>query len=206
MQEFKGRWLYMGWQNRPWRLEAGAGDVDLQPIIEKLLASMDGKLVRQEHLEGGGYVLSVDPSSGWRFNHEGLLLEKVVGWGGTNLFASLDTALCQLSGRLMKIEVEDGQQLKFAPDPSEEVFGVYFVDEGNSCEVPEGEEERICKVRQAGCCIFFSVMGDSFRCEKFNAPTARMMLDRLAKGTVNATRIGNCTLLGRKDANGKIQE
>ncbi|KKW31632.1 MAG: Phosphoenolpyruvate synthase [Candidatus Uhrbacteria bacterium GW2011_GWA2_52_8d] len=48
-------------------------------------------------------------------------------------------------------------------------------------------------------CIFVAVGGGGFLCEKFSGSTARMMLDRFATRTMNAGRIGNCAVLGRKD-------
>ena len=88
--------------------------------------------------------------------------------------------------------------MKFVADASEQVFGVYFTD-GNSCEVPSDAEKTFCKAGQHDCCIFLSAGTGGFHCEKFNSPLARMLLDRLAKGAIRASRIGNCALLGRKE-------
>jgi hypothetical protein len=35
-------------------------------------------------------------------------------------------------------------------------------------------------------------------CEKFNTPMARILLNRHHEGTMNATRIGDCAVTGRK--------
>ena len=116
----------------------------------------------------------------------------------SNVHVCLDEALGWLSGRLVEIEIEDGKQVKFSADASEEVFGVYFTGEGNSCKIPNGAVKAVCKIGQRDCCIFLSAGADGFNCEKFNSPMVRMLLDRLAKGTMRASRIGNCALLGRK--------
>ncbi len=199
MQKLKGRLLYTGWFNLPWKLATDDGEIDIWPIIDKFLASLNGK--RANHQEArDGYTLFADEASEFQFKYipgEYVLLEKPDDFGMSNVHARLDTALGWLSGRLVEIEIEDGKQVRFVADASEEVFGVYFTDI-NSCEVPSGAEKTVCKAGQHDCCIFLSVGAGGFHCEKFNSPLARMLLDRLAKGTIRASRIGNCAFLGRK--------
>lgn len=201
MQKLKGRLLYMGWFNLPWKLMTDDGEIDLWPVIDKFLTSLNGK--RADHKEErDGYALAADESSEFQFKYvpgEYVLLEKPEGFGMSNVHAYLDTSLGWLSGRMVEIEIEDGKQIKFTADKSEGVYGVYFVGDGNSCEVPSGAEKAICKVGQHDCCIFLSVGADGFNCEKFNSQLARMLLDRLAKGNIRASRIGNCALVGRKE-------
>lgn len=201
MQKFKGRLLYMGWSNLPWKLVTEEGEIDLWPVMNKFLTSLNGKRANHEQARDG-YALSADESSKFQFKYvpgEYVLLENPEGFGMSNVHAYLDTALGWLSGRLVEIEIEDGKQVKFIADTSEQVFGVYFVGDGNSCEVPRGAEKTVCKAGQRDCCIFLSAGAGGFNCEKFNSPMARMLLDRLAKGTMRASRIGNCALLGRKE-------
>ena len=199
MQKLKGVLLYTGWSNLPWKLVTDDGEIDLWPIIDKFLMSLNGKCAN--HQEAcDGYTLSADEASEFQFKYipgEYVLLEKPEGFGMSNVHVYLDTALGWLSGRLVEIEIEDGKRVKFVADASEQVFGVYFTD-GNSCEVPSDAEKTVCKAGQHDCCIFLSAGADGFHCEKFNSPLARMLLDRLAKGTIRASRIGNCALLGRK--------
>lgn len=200
MQKLKGRLLYMGWFNLPWKLVTEEGEIDLWPIMDKFLISLNGKRANHEQTRDG-YTLLMDESSEFEFKYipgEYILLEKTEGFGGFNVQAYLDTVLGWLSGRRVEIEIEDGEQVKFIADTSEDVFGVYFFSDGNSCEVPRGAEKTICKIGQHDCCIFLSIDTRGFNCEKFNSPMARILLDRLAKGTTNASRIGNCALLGRK--------
>ena len=200
MQKLKGRLLYMGWFNLPWKLVTDEGEIDLWPIIDRFLASLNGKRADHEQTRDG-YTLSANESSKFQFKYvpgKYVLLEKSEGIGMSNVHAYFDTALGWLSGRLVKIEIEDGKQVKFSVDVSEEVFGVYFVGDGNSCEVPHGVEKTVCKVGQHDCCIFLSMGAGGFNCEKFNDPMAHMLLDRLAKGTMRASRIGNCALLGQR--------
>lgn len=201
MQKFKGRLLYMGWFNFPWKIVTEDGEIDLWPNIHKLLTSLAGKRANHEQTRDG-YILAADETSEFQFEYipgERVLLKKFEDFGMSNVYAYLDDTLVGLSGRLVKIEIEDGKRAKFTADASEQVFGVYFFGDGNSCEVPCGAENTICKAGQDGCCIFLSAGAGGFGCEKFNGPLARMLLDRLAKGNICANRIGNCALLGRKE-------
>jgi hypothetical protein len=124
-------------------------------------------------------------------------LEKPENSGFFNVNAYLESALVWLSGRVVEIEI-DNTSLKIEADKSDEVYGLYFTH-NNSCKIPEGVEKTICKIGETNCCIFISGGSDGFSCQKFNDLTARVLLDRLAKKEIRANRIGNCTLLGRKD-------
>lgn len=201
MQKIKGRLLYMGWFNLPWKLVMGDGEIDLWSVIDKFFISLNGK--RADHKrERDGYTLAADESSEFQFKYvpgEYVLLEKSEGFGMSNVHAYLDIVLSWLSGRMVEIEIKDGKQIKFTADKSEKVYGVYFVGDGSSCEVPSGTEKAICRVGQHDCCIFLSVGADGFNCEKFNSSLAHMLLDRLAKGNIRASRIRNCALIGRKE-------
>lgn len=200
MQKLKGRLLYMGWFNLPWKLVTDDGETDLWPILDKFLTSLNGKRADHEQTHDS-YTLLANKSSEFQFKYipgKRVFLEKPEGFGLSNVFAYLDTTLGWLSGRLVKIEIENGKQIKFVADTSEDVFGVYFTD-GNSCEVPSNAEKTVCKEGQHDCCIFLTMSAKGFSCEKFNSPLARVLLDRLAKGTMRASRIGNCALLGRKE-------
>jgi hypothetical protein len=202
----EGRLLYMGWFNPPWKLVTDNGEIDLWPIIDKFLASLNGKRAKHDQ-KRDGYSLTADESSEFQFKYvpgKYVLLEKLKGFEMSNVHAYnvhayLDETLIWLSGRLVKIEVENGKQIKFIADKSEEVLGVYFFSDGNSCEVPKGVEQTVCKIGQPDCCIFLVVGGDGFSCEKFSGPTARVLLDRLAKGNIRASRIGNCAILRRRE-------
>ena len=201
MQKLKGRLQYMGWFNLPWKLVMDNGEIDLWPVIDEFFTSLNGKRAKYDQ-ERDGYTLAADESSEFQFKYvpgEYVLLEKLKGFGMSNVHAYLDDALVRLSGRMVEIEIEDGKQIKFMADRAEEVYGVYFVGDGNSCEVPSGVEQTVCKIGQSDCCIFLTVGADGFHCEKFSGPTARMLLDRLAKGNIRASRIGSCAILGRKE-------
>jgi len=203
MQKFKGRLLYTGWFNLPWRLVMNDGEeIDILPVINDSLISLNGKRVSyQKTLDS--YTLFADVASEFQFKYTpeeyAILLEKKSNGLFINVKAYLDNVLVWLSGRLVEIEIEEDKQIKFFADASEQVFGVYFTD-NNSCKVPNGAENTICKAGQPDCCIFLSASSGGFHCEKFNSSIARALLDRLANGNINASRIGNCAILGRKES------
>ena len=107
MQKLKGRLLYTGWFNLPWKLVTDDGEIDIWPIIDKFLTSLNGK--RANHQEArDGYTLSADEASEFQFKYipgEYALLEKPEGFGMSNVHVYLDTALGWLSGRLVEIEI-----------------------------------------------------------------------------------------------------
>lgn len=201
MQVLKGRLLYMGWFHRPWRLVTADGEIDLWPIIDRFLVSLNGKHAGHQRMHDG-YVLSAEKTSRFQFVYvpgDSAVLENTGVFEWSNVHAYLDDVLVWLSGRMVEIEIEDGERVEIAADVSEGVYGVYFVGDGRACEVPSGAEQTVCKIGQHDCCIFVSMGAAGFHCEKFSGPLARMLLDRLAKGDIRASRIGDCANLGRKE-------
>ena len=196
MQEIKGRLLYLGWNNTPWRVITDNGEIDLQPIVAEFFISINKERAWHKN-EKGGYVLKTDKKSRHQFLYAPdryILLENTKEFGGSNVWYYLDATLIRLTGRLVHIKIKMGKKFQIFPDKSEKVFGVYFTGERNSCKLPEGIEKTVCKVGQEDCCIFLSLHEDGFYCEKFNIPIARLLLDRFAKGKMNAKKIGNCAL------------
>jgi len=201
MQRFKGRLRYLWWFNRPWILITNEGDIDLWPHVNRHFLSLNGKRAVQNH-EIDGYSLTAKEDSDHVFTYipdKNILLKKQEGFGLTNVHAYLDSVLCELSGRLIEIEIDEGKYISIKADPAEDVHKVYYVGEGNSCEVSPGMEHAVCKVGSPECCIFLTFGPDGFACDKFNGPVARVVLDRLAKGKMVAKRIGNCAIAGRKE-------
>ncbi len=175
------------------------GEVDLWSITDKFLASLNGE--RANHIqELDCYTLYADESSESRFKYESgkYAVLKKDSFGASNVHAFMDESLMFLSGRMVEIDIGDGR-FRIVADKSEKVYGVYFVDGGKSCEIPVDAEKTICRIGRADCCVFLTVgIGGFYYCEKFYAPVARMMLERLAKGNARASRIGNCAILWRK--------
>jgi hypothetical protein len=199
VRKLKGRLQFMGWFNLPWKLVTDDGEIDLWPEVEKFFILLNGK--RADHNRAiDGYTLFLDKKAEYEFCYkpdEQVVLNNPDEFGMSNVHAYLESALGWLSGRLVEIEISE-TALKFTADKSEEVYGVYF-SHNNSCKIPDGIEKTICKVGKTDCCIFLSVSSNGFSCEKFNDYTARGLLDRLEKGNIRASRVGNCALLGRKE-------
>lgn len=199
MQRLKGRLLYMGLSNRPWKLVTDFNETDLWPLVNVFLSSLNGKCADHKQ-EQDSYTLAANENSEFKFNYfsdRHAILQKTKGVGMSNVYAYLDDALIWLSGRMVEIEIENGKRIKFIADESEKVYGVYFVN-GNSCEIPDGAEKTVCKIGQRDCCIFPVAGAGGFQCTKLSS-SARTFLDNLAKGRMRASRIGNCTVLGRKE-------
>ena len=201
MERFKGKLLFMGWFNLPWTLMTDNGKIDLWPIVEQFFISINSN--RAEHSQTlDCYILFVDENSEFHFKYiprKSVVLQKPKGIGMSNIHAYLENNLIWLSGRKIEIDIEEGKQIAFSADKDETVYGVYFSGNGNSCKIPNDVEQKICKIGQPDCCIFLSAGATGFSCEKFNSPIARMLLERLAKGNIRASRIGNCAILGRKE-------
>jgi multimeric flavodoxin WrbA len=92
----------------------------------------------------------------------------------------------------------DDQSISIKHDETEKVFELNYTN-GNSCKIPDDKVKEICKIGQSDACIFCSVSGGGFECQKFDSFMSRMLLDRHSKGTMNASRIGNCKIVGRID-------
>ncbi len=205
--KIKGRLFYMGWFNRPWNLLVKDGTkVDLWPIVDKFLESLNGQF--SDHKQGAdSYILRFDKKSDFKLEYlrdELIILKRDGGFGFSNVHAYLDTALVWLSGRMINIEIEDKKRIKFFADKSEKVLSLCLSGNSSSYMIPEGVEKTICKIGQPDCCIFPAISPEGFECRKFSGPIARDLLDRLAKGTIRASRIGNCEIGKRKKENTKI--
>lgn len=202
IKELRGRLLFIGWE-RPWNLVMETGEkIDLQPIIANVLALLnDRQVVQEQHDQGiGSYALCMDTESDWRLKYipnELIFLSKIDGRGISNVHAHLSTSLEWLTGRKIVVHIEE-DGFKLFPDESEDVHGVRFVKESNLCTVAYDDAHQVCHAGAKDACIFLEV-GDDFCCHKFSGSTARMALDRFARGKMNATRIGSCKLLPREN-------
>ena len=200
-KELKGRLYFLGWFISPWKLVTeDLSEINLWPEVEGVLKSLNGKGADQ-YRNKDSYILVANKGAVFHLEYkpgESLALVKKNSFAFSNVQAYLEESLIWLSGRLVVAEFEK-HRLSISADPSENVFGVYFTGEGNSCKIPAGAEETVCKIGQGkDTCIFAAVSGGGFLCEKFSGSMARMMLDRFASGTMNSGRIGNCAVLGRE--------
>jgi hypothetical protein len=117
--------------------------------------------------------------------------------GFSNVSAYLSDMLERLNS--MQIIVTVGEKsIKFEHDTTQSVHEVNYSD-GNSCKLTDKEIHDVCKIGQGkDCCIFLSAGAKGFMCEKFNY-MAVQFLDRYSKNDMNAGRIGNCKIVGRKE-------
>jgi hypothetical protein len=119
-------------------------------------------------------------------------------FGMSNIHAYLSDMLQRLNGQNINVSVDD-KGITIAHDPEEKLFGVYYT-RCNCCKISEDTVKSVCKIGTSDCCIFTSVGSDGFECLKFDSSTARMLLDRFSKKEMNASRIGNCAILGRNES------
>ena len=119
-------------------------------------------------------------------------------FGYSNIGAYLPSTLQRINGRTVIVSIDEAG-IKIEADPTEEVYGIYYTGEGNCCAIPEDDLKTVCKPSTDDCCIFLACSGNGFECLKFSGMSARMLLDRYGKKEMNATRIGNCAILGRKE-------
>jgi hypothetical protein len=127
-----------------------------------------------------------------------MILSKKPDFGFSNLGAYLPNKLQNLNGMQIIVTITD-ESIKIENDPAEQVYELYYTD-NNSCHIPDDKVKEICKIGEEDCCIFCTVSGKGFECQKFDSFTSRMLLDRYSKGNMNATRIGNCKIVGRKES------
>jgi hypothetical protein len=117
--------------------------------------------------------------------------------GMSNISAYLPAMLQKLNGREV-ILIETETSIKICNTPHEWVFELEYTH-GNSCKIPEGQWDTVCQIGTHNTCIFVTAGPNGIMCEKFNTPMARTLLNRHHEGTMNATRIGDCAVTGRKE-------
>ncbi len=204
-QELKGKLTFISnWKPVMFISKEDNGKSDLRDYYFKFFESINGKKTILEHPSMNSIEIKLDETSDMvmRFekDKEGLLilLEKENGeFGMSNIEAYLSSMLQTLNGRSIIVSITDAS-IKICPDPEEEVFNLYYTRD-NNCLIPADKVIPICKPSTNDCCIFLCAGAEGFECMKFNSPSARYLLHRHSEGKMNATRIGNCGILGRKD-------
>ncbi|ANH05180.1 hypothetical protein shn_14835 [Shinella sp. HZN7] len=202
MTIISGRLEYLGWK-RPWKVDGGSNAADLSREFWQFAEQRRGKPIKHVY-DRDNYMLKADDASEFDLNYieagEGIIAQKREGFGMFNVAAYLEWALLALNGRQIIATITPGG-FWLTNAPNEDVPGVVFQREGNMGVVPPGMERAICKVGQgAECCIFLCGGSTGLECAKFDPAFARQILDRKARGQMNADRIGDCRLLGRQGA------
>lgn len=178
------------------------GDVDIRERLWELFSNLN-KLPAQMNQTRDSIHIGLDENSDFHIRYENdkdgilILLEKTQGFGMSNIGAYLPDTLQSLNGRVVYFTISDSE-LKVFPDKAESVFGLYYT-RNNCCKIPDDKIHSICKPGTSDCCIFMAAGGSGFECLKFDTSSARMLLDRFGNGKMNASRIGNCEILGRKE-------
>ncbi len=202
--QLKGRLEYTS-LFRPIKLFTETGQLDLWEYYKNLFSNLNGQKVSMAYTlnsietksdDNSELILSYQNDKGGI----GILISNTSS--GTNVAAYLADMFQRLNARHVIVEIDD-TAIKIQSDESEQVYGLRYTN-NNNCIIPDDKVHSLCKPATTDACIFFSVSGTGCECMKFNSTFARMVLDRHEKGTLNATRIGNCALLGR--AKEKVEE
>ncbi|MFH1990630.1 MAG: hypothetical protein ABIJ19_02125 [Patescibacteria group bacterium] len=214
MEILKGRLRFLGWGHKPWLLsDENDQQIDIWPYFERVLTSLNGKSAKMEWIGKkslSGISFKLDKSSEFKVEFKvgvATAMVKKEGIGWSNIIAYVENALQAINGRQVIVKIRNNYSFFIEADPTEKVFGLYYTH-NNSCSIPNHEAMEICQIgKGVHSCIFASVTGDGFECQKFDSPMARMILDRMARSMISARRIGSCAILGRATrettANGK---
>lgn len=201
MKQLKGKLRFFSmWQ--PITLFTDNGEIDLCDHYEKLFTDLKGKGVVQE--DGMQNIsLRRDDKSEWIFDYFqdkdsykcSMENKNSGGWSNTEWYIS--NKLQHINGRQVILDIDD-DGISIMADPDEKVFQLNYTH-GNCCRVSAEDAKNICGVGTGSTCIFAAVSGKGFECLKFSGPSARHLLNRHYEKKMNASRIGNCEVVGRID-------
>jgi len=179
------------------------GETDIWKNIHDFFQKINKKKSSMDYKKDS-FTLKIDKKSTYKMDYEWLgetghiALKKIKEFGMTNIGAYLPDILQNLNGRNVTVNIDD-ECLEIIGDENENVYGLYYTN-SNFCKVPDDKVKEICKIGQGDeCCAFLCVSGSGFECMKFDSYMSRQMLYRIVDNDINAKRIGNCKLLGRKD-------
>ena len=176
------------------------GETDIQKNIHDFFKKINKKKLSMDYTINS-FILKTDNESTYEMDYEWsesggyVMLKKIEEFGMTNISAYMSDILQNLNGRDVTATITE-ECLEII-DNEEDVYGVYYTN-SNLCKIPDDKIKEICKIGSEDCCIFVCASGNGFECMKFDSYMSRQMLYRLAEDTINAKRIGNCRLLGRK--------
>ena len=196
MNELKGVLYYMGYNHI--KLVTPDEVIDLQDKIEKFYAGIDDKLAIMDNTRDT-FTVQVDETSTRRYDHKTMWLKNAdLSFGFSNVEAYMEMTMQSLNARNVIIKLSD-TGLSIEPDSeNDNVYGLYYTRD-NKCHIPNDKVKELCKTGTESTCIFLTATGNGFECVKFDSFTSRQLLHRLKMEQMNATRIGNCKLMGRKE-------
>jgi hypothetical protein len=149
----------------PIRLISEESEIDLRKYYFELFEKLNGKKTKMDYHMNDIEICS-DDNSEYVIKYENddngilIILDKINGFGFSNIEAYLSEMLHRLNGRSVIITVSDNS-IKITYDPNEEVFGLYYTN-NNNCKIPNDKVKSICKVGEEDTCIFCSVSSEGF--------------------------------------------
>lgn len=208
MITIKGKLEFISLWN-PIRLDIGTTELDLRTDYFRIFTNLNGKKASMSG-EMNGIKIFADETSDRVMNFEIekdtinshndkiLMILKNDGkeWGFSNLGAYIPDILQRLNGMHVIVEYDD-KSISICHDETEKVYELNYTHI-NSCKIPDDKVKEICKIGESDCCIFVTAGSNGFMCEKFNY-MASLLLERYSQGTMRASRIGNCKIVGRID-------
>ena len=186
------------------KLTTETDEIDLRDYYFKLFDHLNGKKTRMTH-GMNSIEFSADENADRIIDYLndgeriGISLRSEDKSSASNIGHYLPSTLQTLNGRNVVVSFTDSS-IKISNNPDENVMGLYYTDD-NTCKIPDEKVKEVCKIGTRDCCIFLSAGAKGFSCLKFDTPSARMLLDRYSKKEMNASRIGDCKILGRKETN-----
>ena len=211
MTTLKGKLTFISFWH-PINLETEDGELDLRVQYFGTFRELNGKKANMKY-GMNDLTICFDADSEYEMVFEctndspelrdsdsvGMILKKSgEGWGMQNIGAYLPDILQRLNGMQVIVDVDE-DSIAIRHDETEEVYEIKYT-RNNSCQIPKEDLTKVCKIGQADCCIFMSVGSTGFECQKFDSMESHL-LRRHAEGTMNATRIGNCKIVGRVEEN-----
>lgn len=200
MKTLKGELQFISlWH--PIKLTSDTGVLDLRETCWKVFTALNGCPATMENTMNSIEIhedLESKRKMEFEMKGDGILIALTEGHiGFTNVSAYLTDMLERLNSMEVIITVGE-KSIKFEHDTDQSVHELNYTD-GNSCKLTDDEIHNICKIGQGkDCCIFMSAGSKGFMCEKFGF-FGRTLLDRYSKGDMNAGRVGNCKIVGRKE-------
>jgi hypothetical protein len=198
MSTLKGVLIFSGyWFHQPWRLlHHQVPMIDLFPFVDGWLRKAHGKCARYR-VSKNGYEFLIDKESPSALSYETggtfvLQTENGTGVGTLDARVPLENALVWFSGRTVKVELGT-DVFRITPDPSEGVFRVRFLDGSDSCDIPAGAEQFVCRANTQRQCVFFTVTGHNQTCEKFSL-LGKVLLDQNISSGAPPECVRGCAL------------
>lgn len=202
-QVFKGELEFINFF-KPIKLYVFRGEIewlDLWPNLHKVFEYLNDR--RTLMVTGmNTFGLKHDPESEYKIKYKNngkyMSITNNSATGMSNVAFYLSNQLERLNGRKIIATITESSVF-LEPDPEYKVPEIYYTHD-NSCALEAEHVENICKPGTLDTCIFLTLGGQGFMCEKFNSGMAGTLLQRFGEGNMKASRIGHCSIAGRKDA------